>query len=116
MSEKNELLDQMIADIFQQALRLDEVRLRLFLNWLHSHSSTVQSTGIRRQARVQMDGAMLQRRDLETAFKSGLKTWLESLPMQGLLWEYHLILDEIAWWNSLDECRLNMIMKSETGK
>lgn len=115
MSEKNEVLDQMIADIFQQALRLDEVRLRFFLNWLYSHSSTVQSKGIRRQARAQMDSAMLQRRDLETVFKSGLKTWLESFPMQGLLWEYRLILDEIAWWHSLDGCRLAMISASEMG-
>jgi hypothetical protein len=36
--------------------------------------------------------------------------------MQGLLWEYHLILNEIAWWRDLDPRRLSMILGSEAGK
>jgi hypothetical protein len=42
--------------------------------------------------------------------------WIESLPMQELLREYHLILDEIAWWRNLDARRLSMIMRSEVRK
>jgi len=38
MNDLKELLDQMMVDISSQALRLDDVRLRLFLNWLNTRS------------------------------------------------------------------------------
>ena len=44
------------------------------------------------------------------------QTWLESLPAQGMLWEYRTISFEIAWWRNLDPVRLKMIVESETGQ
>ncbi len=117
MNEWKELLDQMAEDISGQVLRLDDVRLQLFLNWLNAHSSKVQSAFLAPgQTLIQLDGVLLRQGDMEERLRSGLKTWFESLPMQGLLWEYHLILDEIAWWHNLDARRLKMILKSEAGK
>ena len=115
MNDLNEILDQTTTDISKQALRLDDVRLRLFLNWLNTHSSKVQSVLAPGQTLIQMEEALFRQGDFEERLRSGLKTWFESLPMQGLLWEYHLILDEIAWWHNLDAHRLKMILKSEAG-
>jgi hypothetical protein len=116
MNDLKELLDQMMVDISNQALRLDDVRLQFFLNWLNAHSSKMQSALSPGQTLIQMDGVQLRQGDLEEQIGSGLKTWFESLPTQGLLWEYHLILIEIAWWQNLDAHRLNLLLKSEAGK
>ena len=116
MNDLKEILDQMMVDISRQALRLNDVRLRLFLNWLNTHSSKVQSALAPEQTLIQMDGVPLWHGDFAERLRSRLKTWFESLPIRGLLWEYHLILVEIAWWHNLDAHRLNMILKSETGK
>jgi hypothetical protein len=53
---------------------------------------------------------------MEERLQTGLRTWFEFLPIKGLLWEYHLILDEIAWWCNFDPYRLIMILKSEAGQ
>jgi hypothetical protein len=45
-----------------------------------------------------------------------LKTWLESLPAQGMLWEYRTVSVEIVWWRNLDPVRLKMIVESEAGQ
>lgn len=116
MNDLEEFLDQMTVDISNQALWLDDVRLQLFLNWFAAHSSKIHSALIQGQALMQMDHVLLRQGDCEKALKSGLKIWFESLPMQGLLWDYHLILIENAWWHNLDGYRLNMILKSEAGK
>jgi len=107
MNDLNELLDQMPVDISKQAFRLDDVRLKLFLNWLNAHNSKVQSALAPVQTLIQMDGVLLRQGDFEERFRFGLKTWFESLPMQGLLWEYRLV---------LDEHRLKMILNTEAGK
>ncbi len=116
MNEWKELLDQMAEDISGQVLRLDDVRLQLFLNWLNAHSSQVQSALAPGQTLIQMEGGLLWQGGSKERLRFGLKTWFESLPMQGLLWEYHLILDEIVWWHNLDAHRLKMILKSEAGE
>ncbi len=109
------LIEQMTSDISGQAIRLDDLRLRLFLNWLNAHSSKVNSiAGSDGQAGKRMEFQSEGR--IDECLKNGLRTWFESLPMQGLLWEYHLILNEIAWWRDLDPRRLIRIMRSEAGK
>jgi hypothetical protein len=45
------------------------------------------------------------------SLRNSLKTWLESFPLAGLLWEYQLILTEIRWWCALDEPSLAQILK-----
>ena len=112
MSELNGLIDQMVLDIGTQVFQLDDQRLRMFLNWLAAHSGSMKVlTG----NVLDMDIAVLRGTDLQEGFKSALKTWLESLPAQGMLWEYRTISFEIAWWRNLDPVRLKMIVESETG-
>lgn len=109
MNELNVLIEQMVSDIAAQACQLVDLRLRLFLDWLAAHSGRVEDA-------VEPALSGLHRPDTEEKFRAGLKSWLESLPVQGRLREYRLILDEIAWWRSLDLHRLSMLLKSEAGK
>lgn len=112
MSELNVLIEQMVLDIVIQAYQLDDLRLRMFLNWLAAHSGSMK---VLAGNVFDMDIAMLRGTDLQEGFKSALKTWLESLPAQGMLWEYRTISFEIAWWRNLDPVRLKMIVESEAG-
>ena len=108
MNDMQVLIEQMVSDISSQAARLDEVRLHKFLEWLKSHSSKVKTVGqIHFEVAVHFEGNMDDR------LKNGLKAWFESLPMQGLLWEYHLLLNEISWWRDLDPRTLARILRSE---
>ncbi len=113
MSELNVLIDQMVLDIGTHVFQLDDPRLRMFLNWLAAHSGSMK---VLAGNVLDMDIAVLRGTDLQEGFKSALKTWLESLPAQGMLWEYRTISFEIAWWRNLDPVRLKMIMESETGQ
>jgi len=100
-------------------VRLDDSRLHLFLNWLNAHSSQVKTiTGSDRQSeqQPQMDVEVLCELRLDESFKNGLRTWFESQPFPGLLWEYHLILDEIIWRHALDPRREIMMLRSEVGQ
>ena len=112
MSELNGLIDQMVLDIGTQVFQLDDQRLRMFLNWLAAHSGGMK---VLAGNVFDMDLAVLRGTDLQEGIKSALKTWLESLPAQGMLWEYRTISFEIAWWRNLDPVRLKMIVESETG-
>ena len=116
MNDLQSLIDQMATDISSQAVRLDDLRLPRFLAWLGAHSfkvniATDANDSIENQ--VPLDVALDQEATIEERLKLNLKTWFESLPLHGLLWEYHLILDEIAWWRDLDPHRLNMILRPE---
>ncbi len=102
------LIEQMVSDISSQAVRLDEVRLQKFLEWLKSHSSRVKTVG-----QVHVEVAVHGEGNIDDRLKNGLKGWFESLPMQGLLWEYHLLLNEITWWRDLDLRTLARILQSE---
>ena len=113
MSELNVLIDQMVLDIGTQVFQLDDQRLRMFLNWLAAHSGSIK---VLAGNVFDMDMAVLRGTDLQEGIKSALKTWLESLPAQGMLWEYRTISFEIAWWRNLDPVRLKMIVESETGQ
>ena len=112
MSELNGLIDQMVLDIVTQAYQLDDLRLGMFLNWLAAHSGRMKViTG----NVLDMEVAVLRGSDMQEGSQSALSTWLESLPAQGMLWEYRTISFEIAWWRNLDPVRLKMIVESETG-
>jgi hypothetical protein len=103
------LIEQMVFDVGMQVFQLEDLRLRLFLNWLMDHSSEMKvSLGTFEQDRK---GA-----DLQERFRSVLMTWLQSLPAQGLLWEYRTILAEIGWWRDLDPFHLKMVARSEVEK
>ena len=109
MNDMQVLIEQMVSDISSQATRLDEVRLQKFLEWLKSHSSKVKTV-----EQVHIEVAVHHGEgSVDDRLKNGLKGWLESLPMPGLLWEYHLLLNEIAWWRDLDPRTLVRILRSE---
>jgi hypothetical protein len=69
------------------------------MDWLTAHS-------------VEMKVSVGNNCDQEL-FKTALKTWLRSLPVPSLLWEYRTISFEIGWWRDLDPRRLDMILMSE---
>lgn len=110
MSDVDVLIEQMVLDIGTQAWRLDDLRLRMFLNWLMAHNSELK---ISLGNALDADPALLRSVEMQERFQSALKTWLESLPVQGLLWEYQTITGEIRWWRDLDPFRLKMITKTE---
>lgn len=97
MCEIQTLIDQMASDITSQAFRLESPRLHLFLEWLVSHSSRFRTDGINQ----------LEAHD-RNQLELNLKAWLQSLPLTGLLWEYRLLLDEIAWWRDIDPVHFSM--------
>ena len=106
MNEMQILIEQVVVDISNEAARLGEIRLRLFLQWLSAHSSRVKES---QQSHIEDQGS------IDDRWKNGLKLWFESLPIPGLLWEYHLILDEINWWRILDD-RVLLRMLIRAGK
>ena len=108
MNDMQVLIEQMVSDISSQAVRLDEVRLQKFLEWLKSHSSQVKT-----MEQVFVEVAGHDEGSMEDRLKNGLKGWLESLPIPGLLWEYRLLLNELAWWHDLDPRTLTRILRSE---
>lgn len=113
MSELNVLIEQMVLDIGTQVYQLDDLRLRMFLNWLAAHSGRLKAIA---GNVLDMDIAVLRGSDMQEGFKSALKTWLASLPAEGMLWEYRTISVEIVWWRNLDPVRLKMIVESEAGQ
>jgi hypothetical protein len=98
MTDMQLLVEQIVADISTGASRLGEVRLRLFLKWLRAHRSKVKEA-----EQAHMEEAIQDQGMIDDRLKNGLKLWFESLPVPGLLWEYHLTLDEINWWRILDD-------------
>lgn len=107
MSEMNDLIEQMVSDLSTQAFQLEECRLRLFLNWLMDHSSEMK-VSLGTFNTCQKDA------DMQERFQSALKSWLQSMPVQGLLWEYQTIIGEIRWWRDLDPSRWKLIVRSDT--
>ena len=106
MSDMDVLIEQMVSDISSQAIQLEDQRLRLFLNWLMDHSGEMKvSLGTFEPGSGDAD--------MQERFKSALKTWLQSLPAQGLLWEYQTMTGEIHWWRDLDPSRWKMIIETE---
>jgi len=85
MNTMKVLIEQMVSDISSHLLQLDDLHLHLFLGWLSAHRDKVK-------AAIRMDIVGLRRSDMEEQFKLALKTWLECLSVQGMLWESHLIL------------------------
>lgn len=119
MSDMQSLIEQMVSDIYSQAVQLDDFRLRLFLNWLNAHNSQVGTIvdpdgQDGKQPQREIEGLRVD--TMSDSLKNGLRSWFETLPMQGLLWEYHLILNEIAWWRDLEPCRLIMSLRSKAGQ
>lgn len=108
MENMDILIEQMISEISSRAVRLDDIRLKKFLEWLNTFSSKVRIV-----EQFHMEVAVHSEGAIEDRLRDGLKQWLESLSIQNLLLEYRLILDEISWWHDLDPHSLSRILKSE---
>ena len=100
MEDMQILIEQMVVDIGSQAFQLEEARLHLFLDWLSHHSS-----------RLQINAQVYLNDPDQEQFKTNLNAWFRSLPLNGLLWEYRLLLDEVAWWRALDPTTLILLTK-----
>jgi len=111
MEELQILIEQMVSDISSQAAGVDEIRLQKFMEWLHAHSSRVKAAN---QTGDEVTGPGEE--NVHDRLRNGLRGWFESLSLQGLLWEYHLLLNEIIWWRNLDPLSLAQILESEGRK
>ena len=100
-------VSQIAAQIVAQATSLNSVRRKLFLEWLQAHSSRV---GCVEQCQDEITAANQNEKSFESHWKKALMVWLESLSAAGALWEYRLILSELAWWRALDGQSLGVIM------
>lgn len=110
MSEMNDLIEQMVLDIANQARQLNNLRLRMFLKWLMAHNREMQiSIG----KFMEDDLSLLRAADLQEKFQMTMRTWLQSLTGQSLLWEYKTITAEIGWWRDLDSFSLKLIVGSD---
>ena len=111
-------ISQIAAQIVTQTNSLNPVRQKLFLEWLVAHSSRVGCGG--RSAALSVPKVSKDRTEItasnqnedcfENHLKGALMIWFESLPAAGVLWEYRLVLSELAWWRALDGESLGMIM------
>ena len=112
-------ISQIAAQIVAQATSLESVRQKSFLDWLQAHSSRDGCVG--RSAALSVPKASKDRAEITTSnqnedcfenhLKGALMIWFESLPAAGVLWEYRLVLSELAWWRALDGESLGTIMK-----
>jgi hypothetical protein len=102
------LIDQMVTYVSFQAAKLDDFRLQMFLKWLKSHNSAVRNMEL---SYLEVEHPS---EDNNGCLRSRLKSWFESLPLSGLIWEYQLILTEIRWWRTLDQRSLDRILKEDT--
>src|SRR5258706_1680589 len=112
MNELQILIEQMTSDISSQAMQLHDFRLHLFLKCLNARSILVKNittsdgqTG----KQVQVDVEVPCEGNLDQSLKNGLRSWFESLSIPGLLWEFHLLLNEIVCGCDLDSPRLILI-------
>lgn len=109
MNETDILIEEIVLDIATLAGQLDELRLRMFVNWLIVHSGKAMAAG-----RVAgMDLAALRGMEMQERVKSTLQSLLASLSVQDMLLEYRTISSEIAWWRDLDSIRLKAFVNSE---
>lgn len=97
-------VEQMASKVASQAFELEPPRLRLFLDWLVSHSSMVRGS-----ESIQLESCDREQVELK------LQAWFQSLPADGLAWEYKLLLGEITWWRNLDPSS-SVLHPQEAGK
>ena len=100
-------ISKIAAQIVAQATSLESVRQKSFLEWLQAHSSRVSYVD---RCQAEMTFANQHVESFWNHLKSVMMIWFESLPTAGVLWEYRLILSELAWWRALDGQSLGMIL------
>ena len=86
-----EFIEQIVKEIVSGTGELDAVRRSMFLIWLGDHASQVRCAGEEGYA---------------DCLAEKLFTWLGTLSVAGVLWEYRLVLSEIEWWSGLEQVAL----------
>ena len=86
-----EFIEQIVKEIVSGAGELDPVRRRMFLIWLGDHTSQVRCAGD--------DG-------YADCLAEKLSTWLSSMGVAGVLWEFRLVIGEIEWWSGLEQAAI----------
>ena len=110
MNDPEVLIDRMVSEIAIQIWQLDDMRMHRFFNWLTAHRVEMKDLlGTIRE----VDMSTFRGCEGQTRFRVALKTWMQSLPVRGLLWEYRTLSAEIGWWRDLDPLRLKTIAGSK---
>lgn len=90
--------EHMALDLHHKAMKLDEMRMLMFWDWLHRHCQGVhEKRAYPNDRQMQMD----------------LKRWLETFEPDNLHDEYKLLASEIAWWQEADEKTLLRCLSKE---
>jgi hypothetical protein len=76
------------GDLSIRAVRLDELRLWMFLEWLQCHCCGDQTEWVNQD---------------EDEIRKYLSRWLQHFSTDGLHAEHELIMTEISWWKTTDE-------------
>lgn len=86
---------EMVDEILVCFKTLEPRRKYMFIEWLQAHAGQVQTA---------------------ITVCECLTAWLESMEQDNVQWEYRLIMDEIGWWDSLDEQSLTRIMLADLAR
>jgi hypothetical protein len=92
------LAEHMASDLYTQALKLDAVRLQMFIDWLQRHCQGPEKKCINRS---------------DSDIQVFLNRWLQTVRPDDLRSEYQLLRSEIAWWRDADEKTLLRCVSKE---
>lgn len=93
MNEQPLRVAALVTEILTRLPTLDANRRHMLLRWLQAHRAGTCFT--------------------DANLEDRLTEWFNTLPFEGVNWEYRLILSEIDWWRDLDEPSLAEFMRSE---
>ena len=82
-------VDEMVDFILSKIHTLDPRRRYMFIEWLCAHTSRVKCV---------------------INLRAGLNMWFDTLPAENTNWEYHLITNEIDWWQRQDDNVLDRLI------
>ena len=88
-----EFIEQIVKEIVSGVVELDPAQRHMFLVWLAGHASQVCCTA---------------EEEVEACLNQKLATWLGTLSVAGVLWEYRLVLGEIEW-----RCNLEPVVRTQ---
>lgn len=90
--------ERMALDLSNQAVKMDNLRLWLFLEWLQCHCCRLSIHWVDQ--------------DVDEITKY-LSCWLDTFALADLQSEYELITNEIGWWRDADEKTLLRCISKE---
>ncbi len=101
-SKANTPVERMAFDLSNQAARLDDLHLWMFLEWLQCHCQRLSVQCVNGE---------------KDEIREYLSSWMATFALEELQLEYELITGEISWWRDADEkTLLRCISKDFAGK